>query len=472
VKSNSLRKNVVGRLGVATRSFVAVVVASATLALGMSVFVASPSFAAGTTSNAISVSAPPLGASVGGYYAPVATATSKDVVVVALDPTSSGCSVIAGRVTFTAAGECVITFNDVGNATYATAPQISQSIKVYADNVITYASGTTAGGVDGFYSPAATATSGDVVHVNLTSASTGCALTSAKVTFIKQGTCRIVLSDPGNGAYAAAPKIAIAITVYTANIMHPSTAPATAVINGAYQASASASSKDSVVITLDPKSVGCGIVVQRVTFTANGLCIVDFNDAGNGAFPAAKQIQQDIEVGTGGPKIQAAIYVTSLNAIAGKTLILNSGGGSGIGAVAYATTTGSANCSLRAGVLSYSRVGTCSVTVTKAADATYLAANPESATVHVNLASSPFANRVSAAVTAGRTQQTIVLGRSFYGVPRVVSNVASTRVTVVSASGSRLVLRVSVAKNSPRGMHTFTLTFAHGQRTSVIYIQH
>ena len=93
----------------------------------MSVFVASPSFTAGTTSNAISVSAPQLGASVGGYYAPVATATSKDVVVVALDPTSSGCSVSAGRVTFTAAGECVVTFNDVGNATYATAPQISQS---------------------------------------------------------------------------------------------------------------------------------------------------------------------------------------------------------------------------------------------------------------------------------------------------------------------------------------------------------
>jgi hypothetical protein len=447
-------------------------VVSATLALGLSAFVASPSFASGTTSNTITASGPPLGASVGGFYVPHATATSKDAVVVALDSTSSGCTLSSGKVTFTAVGECVINLNDAGNATYAPAPQVSQSIRVFPSNTIALTSSTTAGSVDGYYAPGATATSGDVVRVSLTAASTGCTLSGAKVTFTKQGTCRIVMNDPGNGAYAAAPQIARNITVYTANILHPSTAPKTAPVNSAYQASASASSKDSVVITLDSSSVGCGIVVQRVTFTGNGLCVIDFNDPGNGAFAAAKQVQQDIEVGTGGPKIQAAIYVTSLNAIAGRTLTLSASGGSGTGAVTYLTTTGSANCSLHAGVLSYSRVGVCQVTVSKAADATYLAGSPSSATIRVNLASSPFATRVSGVVHAGQTVEAVVLGRSFYGVPRVVSNIASTKVTIVSASANRLVLRVTVARTSPHGEHTFTLVFAHGQRTSVLYTQH
>ena len=472
VKSNFSKEMVGARRGVRSRTLLSLGVVSATLVLGLSAFIASPSFAAGTTSNAIMVSGAPLGASVGGFYAPTVTATSKDAVVVTLNATSTGCSLNAGRITFTAAGECVLNFNDTGNSTYAPAPEITQSIRVYPANVITYASGTTGASVDGFYAPDATATSGDVVRVSLASTSKGCTLKDAKVTFTEQGTCRLLLNDPGNGAFAAAPEIAQNITVYTANILHTSTAPATGVINGAYQASASASSRDSVVITLDATSVGCQIVVQRVTFTGNGLCIVNFNDPGNGAFAPSKQVQQDIEIGTGGPKLQTPLYVTSLNATYGKTLTLSVGGGSGTSPVVWVTTAGSANCSLHGHALSYSRVGVCQVQATKGPDATYLAGNPAFATIHVNLASSPFANRVSGAVTAGHTDQAIVLGTGFYGVPRVVSNVASTRVTVVSASADRLVLRVLVAKNSPRGMHTFTLTFSHGQRTSVIYSQH
>jgi len=472
VKSNSPNEIVGARLGVGFRTFASIGVAAAMLVLGLGTFAASPSFAAGSTSNAITVSGPPVGASVGGFYVPNAQASSKDVVVVALDTMSTGCSVSGGRVTFTAAGECVLNFNDAGNATYGSAAQITQNIRVYAENVITIPSNTTAGSINGYFAPAANSTSGDVVHVTLAPTSTGCTLSSARVTFTKQGTCRILLNDPGNGAFAAAPQVTRRITIYTANILHPSTAPKTATINSSYQASASASSKDPVIVTLDPKSVGCGIVIQRVTFEGNGVCRIDFNDPGNGAFAAAKQLQQVVIVGAGGPKLQAPLYITSLNAILGRTLALKASGGSGIGAISYTALPGSANCSIRAGVLSYSQVGVCSVTATKTTDATYQTSVTASATVRVNLASSPSANRVSAPVTAGRTQETVVLGTGFYGVPRIVSNLATTKVTVVSASASRLVVRVVVTKSSPRGVHTFTLTFAHGQRTSVTYTQH
>jgi trans-2-enoyl-CoA reductase len=59
-----------------------------------------------------------------------------------------------------------------------------------------------------------------------------------------------------------------------------------------------------------------------------------------------------------------------------------------------------------------------------------------------------------------------------YGTPRVVSNQPGTKVVVTSDSGRALSIRVTVAKGTPAGVHTFTLTFAHGQRTLALYTQH
>jgi hypothetical protein len=282
----------------------------------------------------------------------------------------------------------------------------------------------------------------------------------------------VILSDPGNGAFAAAKPVEQKVTIYTANILKTSKAPATGVINGAYQASASASSLDSVVVTLDPTSVGCEIVVQRVTFTGNGFCRIDFNDPGNGAFAPAKQVQQTITIGSGGPVAQATLYITSLNATKGKTLALTTGGGSGSGALAFGTTSGTANCSLHANVLSYSRVGTCAVWVRKSADVTYLSARSATAIVNVNLASSPRAMRVSTVAVAGRTVRATIVGTGFYGKPRIVSSVATTKVVFSSDNGRALVVYVTVPLRSATGVHTLTLTFAHGERTSVLYTQH
>jgi hypothetical protein len=63
-------------------------------------------------------------------YAPQATATSGLAVTFSLDAASTGCTLVAGVVNFTAMGQCVINANESGNATWAAAPQVSQSIVV------------------------------------------------------------------------------------------------------------------------------------------------------------------------------------------------------------------------------------------------------------------------------------------------------------------------------------------------------
>jgi hypothetical protein len=459
------------RLGVSTKRVVTAGTVSAMILLGFNALLASPSSAVGTLTNAITASGQPLAGSTGGHYVTQATATSKDVVVVALASGSTGCSVSGATVSFTGAGECVITFNDPGNATYGPAPQITENITVDAANVITVTDPKTEGGVDGVYEPVVTATSGDTVTRALAASSTGCTLKAEKVTFEKQGTCVIIFSDPSTGAFAAATPVTEKLTIYAVNFIHTSVSPKTATVGETYAASASASSKDPVVITIDNKSLGCGITNQLVTFTQNGNCIVDFNDTGNGVYGPAKQVQQIIVVGKGGLRSQASFYLTSLNGIDHKTLTLTSGGGSGTGPVTYVTTPGSANCSIVGDVLSYSRVGVCVVTATKAGDPTYNLMRALPAHVVINVAGSPRASHVGTAVWSGRSLSTTIVGTGFYGIPKVASSVRSTKVVVTHDSGNVLAIHASFVKNTQSGVHTLTITFAHGQRTLVLYKQ-
>jgi len=454
--------------------FATVVALGATAALVVGSFTllsSSVAFAAGSAANAISASSAPSAGSARGSYTPSATATSRDKVAITLDRSSTGCTLSSGKVTFTGSGTCVVDFNDPGNATYAAAAQVHQSITVYAANVITPSKSPSAGSTGGSFSPGAVATSGDSVTKTLASTSTGCSLSSGRVTFTGSGTCEVNFSDPGNGAFAAASEVRHNIKVYAANTIDTSTAPAAGTIHGSYAPSASVTSGDRVVITLDGASTGCSIAKSVVTFTVNGVCRVDFNDVGNGAFAPARQVQQDITVGTGNPIAQATLTLTSRRATNGHALALTSSGGSGSGAVTYAvTSSGSAGCFIVGGELKSRSSGTCQVTATKASDASYASAKSLATTVTI-VPVRPRATRMSSAVWTGRTVSTRIIGKQFYGIPRVYSSANGTKVSVLRDNGHVLTIRVRVKSHTTRGVHTFTLVFAHGQRTSIRYVQ-
>ena len=341
-------------------------------------------------------------------------------------------------------------------------------------NVITAKTPPPAASAGGSFTTSATATSGDTVVITLDASSTGCSLTATKISFSGEGSCVVNFNDPGNATYAAASQVQQHIKVYAVNTIHPSTAPTTGIVHDTYSASATATSGDIVVITLDGNSTGCTLKSDKVTFTAPGTCLVDFNDSGNGAFAAAAQVRQSITVRTTALKAQAPLYLSSVKGYFGTLIALITSGGSGSGAVTYAVTSaGTAGCSVSNGVLKATGVGTCVVTATKAGDATYLSASSAATTVSFvrRPASAPFASRMSSAVFTGRSIVTSVIGAHFYGQPRFTSSVGGTRVWVLRDTGRVLTIRVAVNSSAPRGVHTFFLQFAHGQRASVRYNQ-
>jgi hypothetical protein len=92
-------------------------------------------------------------------------------------------------------------------------------------------------------------------------------------------------------------------------------------------------------------------------------------------------------------------------------------------------------------------------------------------TISAQYPKKPKAARMISAVWTGRTTATSIVGAGFYGRPRVESSVFGTRIAVMRDSGRVLTVRVTIASGTPAGVHTFTIVFAHGERTSVRYNQ-
>ena len=84
------------------------------------------------------------------------------------------------------------------------------------------------------------------------------------------------------------------------DVVTPSTtAPTNAVVGGTYSPSATATSGDVVQITLDSLTTGCTLAAGVVSFTAVGVCYVDFNDPTSGSkdpYSSAVQVQQPFAV--------------------------------------------------------------------------------------------------------------------------------------------------------------------------------
>ncbi len=96
------------------------------------------------------------------------------------------------------------------------------------------------------------------------------------------------------------------------------------------------------------------------------------------------------------PEAQAPLTVTSTSGLVGTALSLATSGGSGTGSISYSAVNGSAaGCVVVGDVLNAQSAGTCLVTATKAADATYAAVSSSPTAVSMALPPRPAAVTIS-----------------------------------------------------------------------------
>ena len=122
-------------------------------------------------------------------------------------------------------------------------------------------------------------------------------------------------------------------------ITFTSTAPTTATVGGAtYTPAATATSGLPRDITVDSSSSSiCSITGGVVSYQATGICVLDANQAGNGTYYSAPQVQQTFTVGKGNQTITftstaptaasvgGATYTAAATASSGLTVAFSSG---------------------------------------------------------------------------------------------------------------------------------------------------
>jgi eukaryotic-like serine/threonine-protein kinase len=255
----------------------------------------------------ISFAAPASGTAGGSAALSATGGGSGNPVVFSVDPASGPrvCTVSGTRVTYTAAGSCVIDANQAGTTSYADAPQVQRTITVNAiPQSISFtapASGTVRGSAN------LSATGGGsgnpvVFSVDPSGGHRVCTVSGTRVTYTAVGSCVIDANQAGTSSYADASQVQRTIKVGKIPQSISFTGPPSGTVwSSAYLSATGGGSGNPVVFSVDPSS---GFSVCRVsgpngttvTYTKQGYCVIDANQAGNGTYAAARQVQQTIVV--------------------------------------------------------------------------------------------------------------------------------------------------------------------------------
>ena len=346
----------------------------------------------------------PMNATVGGSYTVSATGgASGDAVVFAT--TSTGVCTVgtstanSATVTFTGAGACVVEADQAGNTGYSAAPEVTQSTTVaQGSQAITFTSTIpTNATVGGSYTVSATGgASGNTVVFATTSAGVCTVGTStansATVTFTGAGACVVEADQAGNTNYSAAPEVTQSVTAAQAVVVALGsqtitfTGPGTGTYGGSATLSAAGgASGNPVTFTVGPTS-GTGVCTtggangSSVSFTGAGTCVIDANQALGTNYAAAPQVAQSIAVDQAGQLVTFTSASPTDAKVGGAYTVSATGGASGIPVIFSAAST---NCSIAAGLVSFTAGGTCIIDANQAGDTDYAAAPEVDQTIAV-----------------------------------------------------------------------------------------
>jgi sugar lactone lactonase YvrE len=325
---------------------------------------------------------------------------SGNPVVFTIDGSSTGTGTISGStLTVTGAGRIVIDANQAGNSTYAAAPQVQQSVVVtQAAQAITFtqpSSPVIYSGTPIVVQLSATGgASGNAVVFSIDGSSTGTgSISGSALTVTGTGTIVINANQAGNTNYSAAAQVQRTLQVNAPGAQSITfTQPASPVV---YSTGLSISlvatggaSGNPVVFTIDGSSTGNGTISgNTLTVTGVGNIVIDANQAGNGSYSAATQVQRSVQI-TQAPQTISFTQPSSPVFYSGTSIsipLTATGGGSGNPVVLTVDTSSTAGiASISGTTLTVTGVGNIVIDASQAGNANYTAAAQVQRTIIVS----------------------------------------------------------------------------------------
>ncbi|MCR1781429.1 hypothetical protein KVF89_02695 [Nocardioides carbamazepini] len=294
---------------------------------------------------------------------------------------ATGCVISSGKLNASTGGTCTVTATKAQDATYnarSSAPTAVTLRLPQTPLTITSSSAPT-----GSLLPLTTAGgsgTGALSYTVTDGTATDCVLVGTNVAASSAGTCIVTATKAGDATYAprSSSPTAVSFTSAQAALVVTSTSgtvgtPLTITTSGGNGTGAVTYSVANGTAT------GCTITSGQLGATTSGTCTVTAAKAGDGTFGPVSSAPTTVTLGKA---TQTALTLTSTSGTFGSALTLTTSGGSGTGAVTYGVVNGTATgCAMSSGVLTSTSTGTCTVTATKATDATYLARSSAPTTV-------------------------------------------------------------------------------------------
>ncbi len=294
----------------------------------------------------------------------------------------SGTVVSGGTITPTMTGTCTFTVtavDNVGNPSMA----FTNYTVILAAQTITF--GMLSNQVYGTapFAVNATASSGLAVSFASTTASV-CTVSGNTVTLVMGGMCTIQATQAGNTSYAAAIPVSQSFTVTPeAQTISFGALPNQVYGTAPFAVSATASSGLAVSFASTTASV-CTVSGNTVTLVMGGMCTIQATQAGNASYAAANPVSQSFTVT---PESQTISFTStapaSLGVGATYTPTATATSGLTVAITLDATSTG---CTLSAGVVTGTAVGTCVIDANQAGNADYSAATQVQQKIPVTVA--------------------------------------------------------------------------------------
>ena len=255
----------------------------------------------------------------------------------------------------------------VGHYTYVARPKRPQSISFTAP------ASAPAGGSATL--PATGGGSGNpvVFSVDRASGPGVCTVSGRTVTYAIAGPCVIDANQAGNATYAAAAQVQrmIKVTGQPQSISFP--APASGTAGGSATLSATGGgSGNPVMFSVDPASAGvCAVSGGTVTYNNSGACVIDANQAGNGTYAPAPQVQRTITVASGPKQTQSISFTTPSSGTVGGSAAVSASASSGLPVTLMVDSASTGVCTVSGGTVTYNNSGACVIDANQAGNGTY-----------------------------------------------------------------------------------------------------
>lgn len=244
----------------------------------------------------------------------LAATASSGLPVIFSSQTTSVCAVTGSALTLLATGICTIAADQAGNASYAAAPEVTQSFAVSApallSQTINFApiGGQTLGAAP--LSVPASATSGLPVNItSLTSAT--CSVSGSTISLLAVGICTVVAAQPGDATYAPAPSVTQMFSIASAIGDTPQSISFPAITDealGTSPISVAVSDSSGLPVTLTSQTpTTCSVSGTTITLLAIGVCTLVASQAGDATYAAANTVSESFNVTSASTTISAPL---------------------------------------------------------------------------------------------------------------------------------------------------------------------